>query len=101
MVVIKEPVKFSWDKGNQDKNWVKHKVLSQECEEIFSDVNKRLYKDPIHSEEENRYILLGMTKSCRLLFIVFTMRGNKVRVISARDINKRERSLYEEKTNIA
>ncbi len=101
MVVFKEPVGFSWDKGNQDKNWIKHKVSYQECEEIFSDVNKRLYKDPIHSGNEKRYILLGMTKNCRLIFIVFAMRGNKVRVISARDINKRERSLYEEKTNIA
>lgn len=100
MVVFSEPVKFVWDKGNKDKSWLKHKVSNQECEEVFEDKNKKIFKDPVHSQTEKRYILIGMTKNEKLLFIVFTMRNKKVRVISARNINKREKELYEEEINL-
>ena len=87
--------KFDWDKGNINKNWEKHKVKDQECEEVFFDIKKKLFKDTVHSVKEKRYILLGQTKLKRLLFIVFAIRKNKIRIISARDINKKEKYLYE------
>ena len=98
MKVLEEPYKFDWDKGNIDKNWGKHKVSNNEREEVFFDENKKILKDVLHSIDEKRYILLGKTKRDRLLYVVFTIRGEKIRVISARDINKKERRLYE-KTN--
>jgi len=89
------PVEFIWDKGNLDKNWRKHKVKTKECEEIFFDENKKIAKDKLHSNGEKRLIILGKTKKRRLLYLVFTMRNKKIRVISARDTNKKERKLYE------
>lgn len=89
---------FQWDKGNIDKNLSKHGISDQECEEVFFDRNKRILKDILHSGKENRYILLGQTKSGRLLFIVFTIRNNKIRIISARKLNKKEKHLYEKRT---
>lgn len=98
MITIKEPHKFEWDKGNKDKNWLKHKVKNEECEEIFFDKKKKILKDVLHSGKEKRFIILGKTKKERLLFVVFTIRNKKVRVISARDVNKKEVILYEEKS---
>ena len=87
-------IEFLWDNGNIDKNLKKHKVNNKECEEIFSDKNKKIYRDRFHSKKEARYILLGKTKKKRLLYTVFTIRNQKVRIISARDINRRERKFY-------
>lgn len=95
MVVLNEPVEFIWDKGNRDKNQIKHNVSNSECEEIFEDENKKMFRDPVHSEMGDRYILIGITRNKRLLFAVFTMRNNKIRIISARDLNKREKKLYD------
>ncbi|OGI59972.1 hypothetical protein A2814_01555 [Candidatus Nomurabacteria bacterium RIFCSPHIGHO2_01_FULL_38_19] len=96
--ILKEVSGFEWDKGNKIKNLTKHKVSQDECEETFFDYNRKVQKDLLHSRDEERYILLGQTKYKRLLYIIFTIRKEKVRVISARDINKKERKLYEEKT---
>lgn len=95
MKIFKSPVEFEWDEGNQDKNLIKHKVTDEECEEVFFDSRKRILKDSPHSGCEPRYILIGRTKKQRTLFVVFTIRRNKIRVISARDLNKKERKLYE------
>jgi len=95
MLKFKEPVEFIWDEGNKDKNWIKHKVSNRECEEIFFDEKKKIYKDKLHSINEERFILLGRTKKKRLLYAVFTIRNRKIRIISARDINKKERRFYE------
>lgn len=95
MKILKEPIKFVWDKGNQDKNWLKHKVSKEECEEVFFDKNKKIIKDVLHSGKEKRYIILGKTKKNKLLFVVFTNRSDKIRVISARSLNKKEVYLYE------
>lgn len=86
---------FDWDKGNKDKNVKKHLVSNEECEEVFYDSDKKILKDVFHSGKEERYILLGKTKAERILYLVFTLRKDKVRVISARDLNKKERKLYE------
>lgn len=98
MRINKDVYKFEWDKENLGKN-KKHKVEDKEAEEVFLDEGKVIYKDTLHSSEvEERFVLLGKTKRDRLLYIVFTQRKNKVRVISARNINKKEVHLYEEET---
>ena len=96
MRINRSVYEFEWDKGNSNKN-VKHKVEDKETEEVFFDDRKVIYKDILHSNKEKRYILLGKTKVKRLLFIVFTQRKNKIRIISARNINKKEVYLYEKK----
>lgn len=98
MVTIKEPIGFVWDRGNTDKNWQKHEVTNRECEEVFFDENKKIYEDKLHSNKEERYILVGKTKKRRLLYLVFTLQDKKARIISARDINRKERRLYEKST---
>lgn len=92
-------IEFEWDKRNNDKNWKKHKVSNQEAEEVFLDSNRFIFKDHLHSGKEERYRILGKTKEGRLLFIVFTKRVSKVRIISARDINKKEVLFYEKKVS--
>jgi hypothetical protein len=87
---------FKWDQGNQKKNQVKHQVSISEAEEVFFDDEKQEYPDPTHSAQEIRKIVVGSTKERRLLFIVYTIRNEQIRIISARDLNKRkERDLYE------
>jgi len=98
MRFFKEPVIFDWDKGNIDKSWGKHKVSNLECEEVFFDEDKKVSRDKLHSKGEERLILLGKTKKERLLYLVLTLRNKKIRVISARDINRKEKKLYEKKT---
>jgi uncharacterized DUF497 family protein len=92
---VKDIKGFVWNKGNTDKNWEKHRVTNAECEEVFFDESKVLSKDILHSAEEERFIILGKARNERLLFVVFTVRREKIRVISARDTNKKERKLYE------
>ena len=71
--------------------------LDSECEEVFFDENKVVLKDVLHSDREERFIILGKTKKQRLLFVVFTTRNDKIRVISARNVNQKERKLYFER----
>ena len=97
MKIIAEVIEFEWDEGNIGKN-KKHKVEDVESEESFFDVGKKIFKDEIHSAQEQRHRIIGKTKKGRLLFIVFTKRKNKIRIILARDINRKEIYLYEETT---
>lgn len=94
MVVITEPIEFQWDKGNVDKNQKKHEVSEKEAEEVFFDKKKIIYRDKFHSDKEERFIILGKTAKKRLLYTVFTKRNGKLRIISSRDINRREVKLY-------
>ena len=87
---------FEWDAGNRNKNWEKHQVSSSECEEVFFNLPLLLQPDEAHSQSEARYYVLGQTNAGRRLFIVFTIRDKKVRVISARGMSKRERMIYEQ-----
>ncbi len=66
-----------------------------ECEELFFDPRLLVYYDKGHSRKENRYYALGNTFAERKLFVVYTLRGEKARVISARDMNKKERKEHE------
>lgn len=87
---------FDWDEGNISKNWEKHKVSRIECEQVFFNKPFVVGDDPKHSKKEKRWYLLGKTDQERLLFIIFTIRRNLIRVISARDMNKTERKQYYE-----
>ncbi len=97
MIRLSEPIDFDWDEGNRDKNWLKHQVSNNEAEEVFFDAHKLLALDVAHSAEgEARYILLGQTRVGRRLTVIFTLRGERVRVISARVMSRREGILYDE-----
>lgn len=90
-----EPARFEWDKGNANKNFRRLRVTDRECEEAFFDPRFLVFYDRKHSMTEERYYGMGKTLAGRLLFVVFTIRQDKVRVISARNINRKERSYYE------
>jgi len=95
MRIDKKVFEFEWDKGNASKN-IKHTVDDKEAEEVFFDKDKVTFPDTIHSTEgEERLRIIGKTKRNRLLFIVFTKREQKIRIISARDVNRKEVPLYE------
>jgi len=87
---------FQWDEGNIEKNWKKHNVSQSECEQVFFNVPLIISEDIKHSAEEKRWYLLGRTDSARFLFIVFTIREKLIRVVSARDMNKKEKDRYYE-----
>ncbi len=88
---------FQWDKSNIEKNWLKHKVNPVECEQIFFNQPLLVAEDLSHSQIEKRYYALGRTYNGRLLFVAFTIRKNLIRVISARNMSRRERTKYEKK----
>ena len=89
---------FDWDEGNILKNWEKHKVKHTEAEEVFENKPRIILKDKKHSLTEPRYQILGMTNQKRKLSAIFTFRDKRVRIISARDMNRKERAKYEEAT---
>ncbi len=97
-LLIKDCEGFLWDDGNSKKNWIKHKVTKIECEEIFFNLPLIISDDEKHSNIEKRYYALGKSKLERFLFISLTVRNRLLRVISARDMNRNERKLYEEKS---
>lgn len=86
---------FEWDEGNIDKSYKKHGITPNEAEEVFVDKNVGIERDIKHQEAEERYIAIGMTLNAKLLFVVFTIRRNMIRIISARRADKKERRLYE------
>ena len=86
---------FDWDEGNAGKNWERHGVADFECEEVFFSQPLVVRHDPKHSQREARYYALGRTDQDRLLFVAFTVRQSLIRVISAREMTRRERRLYE------
>ena len=101
IVDLSRPLEFEWDEANKNKIWLKHKVSTGECEEAFS--TEYLFKQPdeLHSHKESRHILISKTKKARFLFIVYTLRKNKVRVVSARGMHKKEQDFYEKEARSA
>jgi uncharacterized DUF497 family protein len=85
---LPECIGFDWDEANLLKNWERHRVSAFECEQVF-------FNRPLVTAQEYRYYALGQTDASRLLFIAFTIRGKLVRVISARDMSRRERKIFE------
>lgn len=94
MVDIYSLTGFDWDEGNLDKNWIKHQVSNAECEEVFFNLPLLLVPDRKHSQAESHYYVLGQTNAHRWLFIAFAVREYKIRVISARDTNRKEANIY-------
>ncbi len=93
--IISDCVGFEWDSGNIDKNWKKHRVNWQECEEVFfnrpivvSSYERRLNLEP-------RGYVLGQTNAGRKLFLVYTIRDRRIRIISARSMSRKERKIYD------
>ncbi len=92
---------FEWDAGNARKNADKHSVSQSEAEAVFFRQPLLLLPDPRHSEQEARFHALGQTQDGRRLHITFTLRaqGNLIRIISARDMHRKERSFYDQESN--
>ena len=85
---------FDWDEANTHKNWERNRVTPEEAEEVFFNEPLVVRGDTRHSKTEKRYYALGRTSRGRYLFIAFTQRGSLLRVISVRDMNRRERNVY-------
>ena len=85
---------FEWDEGNLAKNWEKHGVTAPESEQIFFNRPLIAGSDETHSQKEARFYALGQTDTGRPLFVVFTIRNNLIRAISARDMSRKERRVY-------
>jgi uncharacterized DUF497 family protein len=90
---------FDWDAGNIRKNLDKHGVTQMEAEQVFAG-QPLLAEDTAHSKDEPRYQALGQTDDGRRLHVAFTLRGNgkRIRIISARDMSRKERAIYAEET---
>lgn len=86
---------FDWDKGNIHKSYQKHGISPNQAEEVFLDPKFRYQVDTKHSKNELRYFGIGRLKNKQWLFVSFTIRKNKVRIISARRIHQEERNKYE------
>jgi hypothetical protein len=85
---------FQWDEGNSEKSWRRHKATQAKCEQVFFNLPLVVSEDWEHSGEESRFYALGLTDAGRPLFVVYTLRGELIRVISARDMMRRERKRY-------
>lgn len=90
-----DATEFDWDGGNAEKNWLRHRVSQSEGEQVFFNRPLVVADDDLHSHGEARYLALGHTDLGRLLFVVYTLRGERIRIISARDMTRREQKEYE------
>jgi uncharacterized DUF497 family protein len=98
MIDFDAVIGFEWDSGNARKSEIKHGVTQAEAEEIFFHQPLLIGKDGKHSDKEGRYLALGKTRKARALTVIFTLRqeGTLIRVISARDQHRKERTLYDQ-----
>ncbi len=87
---------FEWDPDKAKKNMKIHGVSFDEASTSFKDALSFTIYDPLHSEDEDRMVLIGNSFKNRVLIIIHTERGDKIRVISARKATKKERKQYEE-----
>jgi uncharacterized DUF497 family protein len=94
MEILNSPIEFEWDKHNIEHVRI-HKVEPGECEQIFFNIPLTIEIDVLHSRDEKRYFAIGKTNMNRVLTVIFTVRKAKMRVITARDANKKERMRYE------
>lgn len=85
---------FDWSGGNAEKNWDGHGVTQLEAEQVFFNTPFLAGADIAHSQKESRFYALGQTDEGRELFVAFTMRGRRLRVVSARDMSRKERRVY-------
>lgn len=94
--LLKQCRGFQWDKGNQDKNKEKHNVVNSEAEQVFFNQPLFVFDDEVHSKNEKRYGALGQANNGRLLAIFFTIRNNKIRIISARNMSSKDKKVYDQ-----
>ena len=87
---------FEWDPRKARRNLTTHGVSFDEASTAFQDPLSNTIADPLHSEDEERFVLLGRSHRNRLLVVVHTERGDRIRLISARLASNRERIRYEE-----
>jgi uncharacterized protein len=90
------PLAFEWDERKANANLAKHGVGFAEAATVFADPLSLTIPDPAHSASEDRFVILGLSHQNRLVVVVFTERGDTIRVISARRATKKERRTYEE-----
>jgi uncharacterized DUF497 family protein len=90
-------LRFDWDERKNKVNRTKHGVWFEEAQSVFSDPHARVFNDPEHSEEEERFLLLGLSSAARLLVVVhcYGESDSVVRIISARKAVKKEVRFYE------
>ncbi len=91
-----EPLEFEWDEANKIKIRLRHNITTIEAEQAFFS-NYSIFSDDKHSAREKRYQIVGPNNAGQILFIVFTLRNNKIRIISARLASKKERNSYGKK----
>jgi uncharacterized protein len=98
MIDLEQIVGFEWDDGNSRKSADKHAVSQADAEGVFFNDPLILVEDLRHSDSEQRFNALGKTSQNRLLHVTFTLRrnGTMIRVISARDMHRKERKFYEQ-----
>jgi uncharacterized DUF497 family protein len=87
---------FEYDQEKSTSNWKKHGVSFQEATSVFVDPLASTLPDNLHSDDEQRFITIGLSSMSRVLFVVYTERGFRVRIIGARLAETRERKQYEE-----
>jgi len=90
------PLKFEWNPNKAKKNIEKHGVSFDEAATVFFDPLSMTYDDPDHSYDENRYIIIGLSDLGRLLFVSHAETDNIIRIISARQLTRKERKQYEQ-----
>jgi uncharacterized protein len=96
--IIEDCTGFQWDAANINKNWLKHHVGCNECEQVFFNEPLLILKGAARDGSETRWYALGKTDFLRYLFVVFTIRKGLIRIISARDMSKKEKKIYHEQT---
>lgn len=94
LIAMPEFEGFDWTGGNAEKNWDRHQVSPLEAEQVFFNLPLLAGEDEVHSQQEKRLFALGQTDEGRELFVAFTIRGRKLRVVSVRDMSRRERKVY-------
>jgi len=92
----KDALEFEWNPKKAASNLRKHGVSFEEAASVFNDVLAAVYADPDHSAHEKRYLTIGTSSQGRLLNVAFADRGQRIRIINARKVTKKERQLYEE-----
>jgi hypothetical protein len=89
-------MKFEWDANKAVSNLAKHRVLFDEAKTVFDDPLYVDFYDPDHSDDEERYLIVGESNRGRLLIVSYTERKDSIRIISAREVTRSEREAYEE-----
>ncbi|MGD0819246.1 MAG: BrnT family toxin [Desulfomonilia bacterium] len=90
---------FEWDPEKAKSNLKNHRVSFDEASTVFSDTMSLTIHDPLHSDEEDRFVIIGNSYKNRLVLVVHVERGNRIRIINARKATRKEKKQYEENEN--